>query len=158
MSRGRLLLAAAALAGCGYTMGVARPAGVRSVALPLVDNQTDRRDLEWTLTEALRRELAARGFAVVTTGGADATCHVRVREVRETTAAQDPLDAPVVGTLTVVADVVLRDRAGRTLVDRRDLRETDTYVVAAADTEDAAGARAARVLARRIADALEPGF
>lgn len=153
-----LAIGAVCLAGCGYTMGVQRPAGVRSIALPLVDNQTDRRDLEWTLTDALRHELTARGFAVVTTGGADATCHVRVREVRERTAAQDPQDAPLAGTITVVADVVLRDRGGRTLVDRRDLRETDTYLVTTGETDEAAATRAARVLARRIADALAPGF
>ena len=151
------LLGAAALAGCGYTMGVARPAGVRSVALPLVDNQTDRRDLEWTLTEALRRELAARGFAVVASG-ADATCHVRLHEVREVTTAEDPQDQPLAGAVTVAADVVLRDRAGRTLIDRRDLRETDSYLVSAGGTQAGPPGRAARVLARRMADALEPGF
>jgi hypothetical protein len=95
---------------------------------------------------------------VVGLGDADATCHVRVRQVRETTAAEDPQDQPLAGTITVVADVVLRDRSGHTLVERRDLRETDTYLAAAAETEDDATRRATRVLARRIADALVPGF
>ena len=159
----RTLVLAAALgggtvAGCGYTVGPLLPDGARSVALAFAENLTDRRDLEWTLTEALGRELQARGFTLVLAGDADAVCHVRLRDARERATAEDTRDAVVQGGLTLEADVVLRDRRGRTVVERRGLRETGTYLVAAGQDEGTAADRAVRALARRIAEALVPGF
>lgn len=151
------VLAGAAGAGC-YTVGPLMPAGVHTVALPLIENHTTRRDLEAGLTQALARELQTRGLRLVTGGDADAVCHVRVTAVQESTTAEGPDNQSLQGRITVVADVVLRDRHGTVLVDRRGLRETDTYLLTAGETEETSLARAALVLARRIANALESAF
>ena len=67
VSGGRRLLAAAALvfaaaAGCGYTPGYRTPASVSTISVPIFDNHTFplRREVEYDLTSAFRRQIQSR--------------------------------------------------------------------------------------------------
>ncbi len=149
--------AAGSMLGCGYTMGIPRPANIRTVRLELAENQTNRRDAELWLTQALGPELQAVGFTPVFSG-ADAVLHVRLIDVIERTVSADAFDRPREGTITVAADVVLRGRDGTVVLERRGIRETDTYVGSRGEGESDALGRALRTLARRIADSLQSDF
>lgn len=149
--------AVTAAAGCGYAIGIRRPAGIRTVRLEFAQNQSNRRDLDLLLTQALGPELEAAGFTPVWSG-ADAVLHVRVTDVVERTVNADRFDAAREGTITVTADVVLRRPDGTIVVERRGLRETDNYVVSRGEGETDATQRAIQTLARRIADSLESDF
>lgn len=152
-----IAVAPAALTGCGYMIGVPRPANVRTIRIELAENHSNRRDADLLLTEALGPELEAVGFAPAFSG-ADAVLHVRLIDVVERTINADSFDNPREGTITVAADVVLKAPDGRVILDRRGIRETDTYVASRGEGESGALARALQTLARRIADSLQSDF
>ena len=76
---GRRLLAAAALvlaaaAGCGYTPGYRTPGSVSTISVPIFDNHTFplRREVEYDLTSAFRRQIQSRtALSIVDHGDAD---------------------------------------------------------------------------------------
>lgn len=56
----------AAVAGCGYSAGFKPRAGIKSVAIPIFENRSLRRELEFPLTEAVVREVQRRTPLIVT--------------------------------------------------------------------------------------------
>lgn len=46
--------------GCGYTVGKSFDRDIKTVAVPIFQNETDRRGLEFQLTEAVQKEITKR--------------------------------------------------------------------------------------------------
>jgi hypothetical protein len=66
------LLLAAFLTGCGYSHGGTFPKEVSSIAVPIFENRTPYRDVEFDLTEALVKEIELKTpYKVVRSGDAD---------------------------------------------------------------------------------------
>lgn len=61
-----------ALVGCGYTLGSPYPAEIRSVHVPTFTSVSNRRGLEYQLTEAVQKQIQQRShFRLVKEGEAD---------------------------------------------------------------------------------------
>jgi len=146
--------------GCGYSFGSGLPAaGVRTVALTVVGNETARQRLEAELSAALARELPiSSDLRLSDRAHADAILEVSVTDVRERTLVPGLGEARVEeGALAAAVRMRLVRRDGsvvleRTLLDRTEFRDPIG--------EDLTSARAELVedLARKIALALETGF
>jgi len=66
------LLTGCAANGTGYTTGGTYDESIRSVALPIFDNRTFYRELEFNLTEALAKEIEHRTpYKIAASGSAD---------------------------------------------------------------------------------------
>ena len=166
-----LVLLAAVLAGCGYTVvGQQRSGGARTVAIRVVGNETYRQRYELPLTRQLQEQLPIlAGLTPVGTGSADTVLDVTLVEVTNRSLAGGAVlrDAsgrsigrvPVVeGGLELAADVVWRDaRSGAVLRSTRVFDRAE-YRIPVDETEAGALGESSFDLGRKIALALEEPF
>lgn len=132
-----LLSGLCALAGCagdptqGYVAGGMYPDDVSTIAVPIFENDTFSRNVEFELTDALIKEIEARTpYKVVDRTRADTILIGRVREVE--------LDQLSKSRLTGLSEeVILRvtidfqwqhQQTGRTLVERREFSGQALFV------------------------------
>ena len=55
-----LLILACTIMGCGYTVGTDFRQDIKTVAIPIFENETNRRGIEFQLTEAVQKEVTKR--------------------------------------------------------------------------------------------------
>lgn len=169
MTRLVATLIIAALAACaptpseGYSFGAAHDDSIRSVAVPIFDNETRERGLELTLTEAIIKEIKRRTpWSVTRRAGADTTLEgtlegISLRQLSQT---------PGVGLVqeqgvTLTTRFQWRDnRTGDTLVGRTDFRASATFTPQRPVSErlEHAQRQAVDELARDIVSALRSGW
>jgi len=73
-------------AGCGYSLGYRAPTGVKTIAVPMFNNLTfaTRREIEYDLTSAVRKEIQTRTpLALTDSEDSDMTLHGTVRDFRQ---------------------------------------------------------------------------
>lgn len=154
-------LAAALLAGCGYTAGSGlHERGVRTVHVRAVANETFRQRLEAELSLAISRELAVSSDLLPAAAvDADAVLEVTIREERERTLVVGGRDSPVLeGAFEAALHMRLWVRqTGEVLIDRM---ITDRTEFRDPIGEDLTSARFELVqdLARKVVLALETGI
>lgn len=154
------MLAVFLTSGCGYSWGF-RPVGdAKSIAVPMLDNQTDRVELEMPLTEAIRREIAQRTTLILRAPGeADLLLTGGLQSVEIRVLAEDALDAPRFTTVHIQANFRLIDQRTGKVWRRQALRlefaETDARLDAAmASAQD----DALRSMAERVVFFLDEGW
>jgi hypothetical protein len=159
VTRGFILLACMASlgAGCGYSLGVRSPPGVETVAVPIFNNATFplRRDVEYEVTSALRKEIQTRTpLRLVSSEQADLVVHGTVAEFDEWVVAEGRQDEKVESNLRITVDLIVEDYRNRV---RRDIRVQDVepFSVASGETIDVARLQAVGNLAEKIVQALE---
>ncbi|MBN1443851.1 MAG: LptE family protein [Planctomycetes bacterium] len=161
--RGSALLLPAAIAllptaGCGvYTLGYRAPPSVHTIAVPIFDNATFplRRDVEYELTSAVRREIQSRTpLSLVAEEEADLVVYGKVSSFRERVIAEGRQDEKLESNIYVSVDLVVEDR-----VQRQRWKDTVTKVepfsIARGETIDQARRRAIENLAEKILIALD---
>lgn len=111
-----LLLAAAALSSCaGYRLGNVKPAaltGVRTIAVPMLVNDTQHPRAEVLATSAITGAFAQDGtYRIAAVGRADAVLEARVKAIRYAAIRSQRLDTlrPEELSSTVAIDWVLKD-------------------------------------------------
>jgi hypothetical protein len=116
MKLGAVLVAALLLTstGCGYSLaghGSFLPAYIKTVGIPTFTNRTPVFNLETTLTEKVRSELIGRGKYQVLPqdSGVDAVLNGDVTAALITPAAFNQLQLASRYTITIVANIQLRD-------------------------------------------------
>lgn len=162
--RGALLLACTLSLSCGY--GLVRYGGslgdVHSVAIDTPSNESSEPGVEFVVADALRREfLRRRAVRVVEDpGAADLVLSGSVRPLREQGEAFSSVVLTIEYQLTLELHLSATRADGSSVaIDRRALRETETYL-SSADVEaqrknrTEALRRVAAVLAGRVYDAL----
>lgn len=83
------------LAGCGYMVGNAYGPEVRTVEVPLFENETFRRGLEYQLTEAVQKEIQTRTPYRLSKGlGSDTRLTGRIVGVQKTVLGETQYDDP----------------------------------------------------------------
>ena len=136
----RRLFAVAAsvvLAGCtsdpkdGYSFASTHTAKVRTVAVPIFENNAYHPGMERTLTEAIIKEIQrTTRWTVVSGGVADATLSGTVKSANYTAISTSPstgLDQEMGVNLRVDFDFV-DNRSGKKMVSRRSFQAIDTFV------------------------------
>ncbi len=127
------LLAAVALAGCGYHFAgesIGLPADIHSLSVGNVVNHSREHGLEKTFAFALEREIHERGqFRMVDEpGGGDAVLSGTIRDVRVHPVAFDENDQALEFAIDVTLDMTLtRKEDGLVLWRVNGLKESDEY-------------------------------
>lgn len=148
-----------ALVACGYTVGLDEfGAGIRSVAIEVVDNRTFRQGLEVPLTRAIHVSLARHtDLRPASPERADAILRVAIAEIRGQGLVRGGQSALREGSLDFIVDAALIARNGAEL-RRCELRDRAEFRVPLGEDEASAGAEAVSDLARKIVLALESDF
>jgi len=120
------------LTGCGYSTSELYPTQYTSVAVPNFENHSDQRGVEFTLREALIKEIEQRTpyKAVSGTGLAQTQLIGTVTRVERKLVSRDATAGlPQEIEVTVTADVAWRDlRTGQTLRGYRGLSSSGQFV------------------------------
>ncbi len=164
------LFLAVFLTGCGYHVAgraSGLPGGVKTIAVPALENRTSRYRIEQRLTEAVVRELLARtSYRVVSDPAtADAVLRGRITGVDSSPVVFDTATRRATTLLvTVRAQVRLEERATRNVLYRNDnflFREPyaiSTDVASFFEEQNPALDRLAREFAARLVAAILENF
>ncbi len=142
-----------ALAGCGYRAGGPFRTDVHTVYVDMVGSRDFRRDIEFDLTEALKKRLTAQGtpYRLASREKADTILQVEIEEREGAFAPDFRSRQPREKTATLVARVQWKDvRNGRVLVDQPAVLQSADFLPVAGETERFAQQKAADLLAARI--------
>ncbi len=168
-----VLLFAAALtgSGCGYALvgrSNALPASVRSIAVPVFRNSTQRPGVEQWISEAVARELAGRGGLTVpaSSEGADAILEGEVSSYTAWPSALDPSGRASEYQIVVVANVRLTSRQGETILKISGFQFQESYPIVSnsrsandfSDQENVAVEALASKFAESLVSAVLEGF
>jgi hypothetical protein len=117
--------------GCGYTTQELYPTQYTSVAVPIADNRTFYRGVEFDLTEAIIKEIEQRTpYKVVAPAMADTLLQITVtgieqRQLNRTRDAGLPQELEA----DLRADLIWKDQStGEVLVDRRGMSAVGRYI------------------------------
>jgi hypothetical protein len=144
------------LAGCGYSFEPLARKGIRTVQVPIFRNETNRRELEYPLTEAVSRELRRAGYRIAPPGGGDAVLLGRIVGVTETVLSESPSGALGAGRVDVAVEFkLLRTGSGESLASAG-ATEGGEVVFARGEDRPQGMDRAVQELARSIVRRLEP--
>jgi len=146
--------------GCGYSSGFRAPAGIQSLGVPIMDNQTFplRRGLEVDLTRELKAELRRRSDLTLRAGpeGADAVLFGTILEFRQGVLVEGADDEVQESGISIRVRIrLIRSRDGAVLIDRI-IQDHASFSNLAGETIDTARAEAVREIARRIVPQIEP--
>lgn len=151
-----LLVLSALLSGCGYKAGGPFRSDIKTVYVEMLGSKEFRRNLEFMLTEAVKKRIAAdTPYRVAPREKADTILSGEVLEVRQAAFAPDfrsrqPRDQQ----LTLAVRLRLMDtRDGRTLEQPIELQAVD-YLPPTGETEAFAQERVVNAMARKIVEKL----
>jgi Lipopolysaccharide-assembly len=108
------------LSGCGYNLGNVYGPEVRSISVPIFQNETFRRGIEYQLTEAVHKEIRTRTpFRLVTGDQADTRLTGRIVEIRKDVLGENRLDDPRELQVSLMVRVKWEDiRTGQVLAQQ----------------------------------------
>lgn len=148
-----LLLPCTMLVGCGYDTGAVFRTDIETVHVRMFESRTFRRDLEFMLTEAVKKKIATdTPYRIAPLEQADTVLKGEVLEERQSAFAPDfRTRQPRDQQMTMIVRVNWTDqRNGRTLFDRPLLLQSMDYLPTAGETEKFAQQKAIDGLAVRI--------
>jgi hypothetical protein len=155
--RSAVLLALFA-AGCGYHAGHLSGDG-RSIAVPLFENTTFRRDLERDLTRAIHQEIRTRTDHALRAETADLVLTGKVIEIAEGVLSEYEGSEIRESSVQIVAEITVTETAtGEKLVDRLRVAERRSFAPVKGESVRSAENAAIRGLAERIVEALDAGW
>lgn len=127
------------------------------MAVPIFNNATFplRREVEYDLTSALRKEIQTRtSLSLTDAGEADMAIHGTVREFREKLVAEGRVDQKTESSISIEVEVVVEDYLNaRQWRERITVREPLSIQIG--ETFDAARSRAIGNLAEKILEQIE---
>jgi hypothetical protein len=156
---GFLTVAAACfvLQGCGYSSKPLYNRAYRTIAVPIFNNKTFRREWEFRLTEALAKNIEARTpYKLAPQDRADTVLTGEIVDI-----AEDVLTRrygtllPRENQLTVSVNFVWKDRSGRLLVERRNFNRSSTEIPQIGERVEDAEQLAIERLAAAIVDQMQ---
>lgn len=147
----------------GYSFASTHSAKIRTISVPIFENETYRPGMERELTEAIIKEIQrTTRWTVVSGGSADATLSGKLRSVSNNAITTDPRTGFVQEMgVAVRVDFDLEDnRTGKDMVRRRGFQALDTFVASRNVSERAEIGQNAAIdaLARDIVAELRDGW
>ena len=106
--------------GCGYTVGNSFNRDIKSVAVPIFENDTNRRGIEFPLTEAVQKEITKRSQYRLAKGlDADTRLTGRIVGFRKDVLGENRFDDPRELQLSLMVKVTWEDlRTGQLLAEQ----------------------------------------
>ncbi|MGQ3686140.1 MAG: LPS assembly lipoprotein LptE [Candidatus Loosdrechtia sp.] len=145
------------VAGCGYSSQSLLRSNVRSVYIPVFDNNTFRRGYEFELTKAVRDQILMRtNLNIVKKDEADSVLLGNIISVYENVLIHDIRDNIVESLVEIEVDIRWMDRrTGRTIVEKRNIQGPAEFIVLRNETLTSASSEAFVNVARRIVEAIQ---
>lgn len=125
-----LLILMSFTVGCGYTSRSLIDKNVHSVYVPIFDNDTFRRDLEFELTKAVKEEILFRTqLKIVDKKHADTILTGTIQDVQENVLIENP-DAVTVESRVIVFVQFswLDQRTGRILINKQNVTAAAEFI------------------------------
>lgn len=150
-------LALVTLVGCGYSAKSLLRSNVRSIYVPIFDNNTFWRGYEFSLTEAVRDQILLRTrLQIVDKDEADSVLFGKITQVDENELINDRRDNIVESRVFISAEFRWVDkRTGRTIVERKNIKQPAELIVRRNETLTSASNEAFVGVAQGIVEAME---
>ena len=145
------------LMGCGYSSRSVLKSGVDSVYVPIFDNHTFRRELEFVITEAVKNEILYKTqLRIVPKKKADSILQGEIVEYKERVLTEDTEDNVTETRVFIYVNVRWIDqRTGRVIMKRDRMVRPTEFVIAKGETLATANAESFDDLAELVVQAME---
>ena len=142
---------------CGYSSKALLRSNVRSVYIPIFDNDTFRRGLEFGLTKAVRDQILLRTrLDIVNKDEADSILFGHISSVNENVLIESRRDDIVESRVLIAVGIRWVDRrTGRTIVERKNIKGAAEFVVQRSETLSSSNEEVFVFVARNIVEAME---
>jgi hypothetical protein len=150
------ILLAALMCGCGYSTKSLISRDISSIHIPIFENDTFRRGVEFDLTKAVKDEIMSKtNLRIASKDNADTILHGTVNTFTERIITQGFRDSIVEAEMSLLVEITLVDRrTGRTLVHEKGIRQKTGYIVRRGETLESASAEGVVGLAGTIVNLL----
>jgi hypothetical protein len=147
----------ALISGCGYTTKSLISRKINSIYIPIFENDTFRRGLEFDLTSALKDEIMSNTkLRILQKDSADTILTGRIIKVTEGMLSSNVEDNIVESRVTISVYIKLVDRrTGRTLVEEGNLKQSAEFIVKRGENINTASKESLVLLAKEIIFHLE---
>ncbi len=155
-----LLIVFAMISGCGYSTKSLISRNINSIYIPIFDNTTFRRGLEFDLAKAVKDEIMSRtNLRIVQKESADTILYGTIVDFTESVLIQNVRDDIVESRVEIYVDIKLVDRrTDRTLVEEKDLFESAEFIVNRGENINSATKENLFKLAETIVNHLEENW
>ena len=145
------------LGSCGYSSKSLLRSNVRSIYVPIFDNNTFRRGYEFDLTKAVRDQILLRThLSIVDKDEADSILFGKISSVNENVIIEDTKDNLVESQVSIGVDIRWVDkRTGRKIVERKNIKNPTEFIVRRNETLSSASNEAFVRVAQSIVEAME---
>ena len=145
------------LGSCGYSSKSLLRSNVRSIYVPIFDNNTFRRGYEFDLTKAVRDQILLRTrLNIVDKDEADSILFGKVSSVNENVIIEDTKDNIVESRVSIGVDIRWVDkRTGRTIIERKNIKRPTEFIVRRNETLTSASSEAFVGVAQSIVETME---
>ena len=145
------------ISGCGYTNKSLISRKINSIYIPIFENKTFRRDLEFDLTNAVKDEIMSKTkLRIAQKDNADTILTGKINKVAESMLTSNVQDNIVESRVTIYIDIKLVDRrTGRTLIEEKDLTRSAEFIVQRGENINTASQESLVLLAETIVNHLE---
>ncbi len=147
----------ALISGCGYTTKSLISRNVNSIYIPIFENDTFRRGLEFDLTTALKDEIMTKTkLRIVQQEDADTILSGKIAKVTENMLSTNFADNLIESRVTIFVDIELVDRrTGRTLLAVDGLKNSAEFIINRGENINSASQEGLKGLAEKIVFQLE---
>ncbi len=147
----------ALISGCGYTTKPLISRKINSIYIPIFENNTFRRGLEFDLTNAVKEEIMSKTkLRIAQKDSADTILSGKIEKVAESMLSSNVADDIVESRVTIYVDIKLVDRrTGRTLIEEKNLKRSAEFVVRRGENIKTASQESLADLAETIVGLLE---
>ena len=145
------------ISGCGYTTKSLISRNINSIYIPIFENKTFRRGLEFDLTNAVKDEIMSKTkLRIAKKDSADTILTGKIMKVTEGMITSNVKDNIVESRVTITVDIKLVDRrTGRTLIEEKGLKRSAEFVVSRGENIKTASQESLTYLAETIVSQLE---
>ncbi len=128
------------MCGCGYSTRSLISRDISSIHIPIFENKTFRRGIEFDLTKAVKDEVMSKtNLRIAGINYADTILHVSVERVDESIITSGFRDSVVEAQMILFVDIRLVDiRTNRTLIGKTGLSQSTGYIVKRGETLESA--------------------
>ncbi|MBI5125064.1 MAG: LptE family protein [Planctomycetes bacterium] len=155
-----LFTACLLLAACGYTSRSQLRQNVNTIYIPIFDNLTYRRGLEFDLTNALKNEILFRTrLKIVDKDHADSILYGSITDVKKLILLEAPGGNPAEAAMVIIIDFSWVDlRTGRTIVDKKNITQQAEFIVRMKEDEGTAEREAFVDLSEKVINLMEENW
>ncbi len=147
----------ALISGCGYSNKSLISRKINSIYIPIFENETFRKSLEFDLTNAVKDEIMSNTkLRIAKKDSADTILTGKIQKVTESMLSSNVEDNIVEGRVTIYVDIKLVDRrTGRTLIEEKNVKQSAEYIVKRGENIKTASRESLDLLAETIVGHLE---